>query len=79
MTAIDKALTGEWYEIKEARKALDSVAERLTSMQQEREEEHQKARRYREALERIRALDWNKEDSAYNAHMIATKALNPKP
>lgn len=54
MTPIDKALTGEWYEIKEARKALDSAAARLDGMHREREEYFRDRRRYRQALEFIR-------------------------
>lgn len=49
-TPIDKALTGEWYEIKEARKALDSAAARMDDLQREREKYFQDRRQCREAL-----------------------------
>ncbi len=67
MTEPDKICTSEWYEIREARKALDSCVERLDYMQQEREVEHQKARRYRKALEAIQAdmLDFMNPDKPY--------------
>lgn len=45
----------EWFEIQEARKALDSCVDRLNFMQAEREEEHQRARRFRKVLEAIQS------------------------